>query len=278
MTNTEPGPSARADRTLDDWDTGSATQFFEYYEEKSNDPGTVQRFTAIRDTVLRCIGARNSPGKLDVLDVGCGAGTQSRMWSELGHRYVGVDINEPLIQLARQRAVQLGMPAQFEVGTATELPFADSCFDVSVLPELLEHVADWKGCLNEAARVLRPGGVMYVSTSNKLCPLQQEFNLPLYSWYPRSAQRYFERRASSDWPQLVNYAKYPAVHWFSYYALRDYLEPRGFACSDRFDLVDVEHKGRGARTVLSAIRSFPPLRLLGQVATPYTVIVATKTG
>ena len=79
MTNTKPSPSTRVDRTLDDWDTGSATQFFEYYEEKSKDPGTVQRFTAIRDTILRCIGARDSSGKLDVLDIGCGAGTQSRM-------------------------------------------------------------------------------------------------------------------------------------------------------------------------------------------------------
>jgi 2-polyprenyl-3-methyl-5-hydroxy-6-metoxy-1,4-benzoquinol methylase len=54
--------------------------------------------------------------------------------------------------------------------------------DVCLLPELLEHVADWQSCLNEAARVLRPGGLLYLSTTNVLCPRQQEFNLPLYSF------------------------------------------------------------------------------------------------
>jgi 2-polyprenyl-6-hydroxyphenyl methylase/3-demethylubiquinone-9 3-methyltransferase len=66
--------------------------------------------------------------------------------------------------------------------------------DVCLVPELLEHVREWRECLADFARVLRPGGVLVLTTNNKLCPVQQEFNLPLYSCTrPRSST------AASDW-------------------------------------------------------------------------------
>jgi len=213
---------------------------------------------------------------LDILDIGCGAGTQSHFWLRGGHHYWGVDINEPLIQLARDRLTEQGVNACFDVGSATALPCVDESVDICQMPELLEHVPDWQGCLNEAVRVLRPGGLIHISTSNKLCPRQDEFNLPLYSWYPSRFKRYFERRAKTDRPELANYAKYPAVNWFSVYDLRDYLQPRGFQCLDRFDLVDSTDKGPVARLILSLLRGAPPLRLLGHMATPYTLLIARK--
>jgi 2-polyprenyl-6-hydroxyphenyl methylase/3-demethylubiquinone-9 3-methyltransferase len=109
-----------------------------------------------------------------------------------------------------------------------------------------------------------------------LCPKQQEFTLPLYSWYPGPLKRYCERLAVTTHPALANYAKYPAVHWFSFYELRDYLKPLGFDCLDRFDLIDPAGKGTVARTVIGALRAVPPLRFLGHVATPSTYLVALK--
>jgi ubiquinone/menaquinone biosynthesis C-methylase UbiE len=258
------------------WDTGSHEDFYKYYEQQSLTPQTVARFQAATETLLRIYGPLPAGRKLDVLDIGCGAGTQSRFWIQGGHRYWGVDINEPLIQLARQRVTALGVDARFDVGSATELPCGDNTVDICQMPELLEHVADWQACLNEAIRVLRPGGLIYISTSSYLCPKQSEFILPLYSWYPRVLKRYFERRAVTDRPDLANYAKYPAVNWFSFYSLRRYLEPKGFRCLDRFDVVDVKGKGLAARMVLSALRGVFPLRLLGHVATPYSLVVAKK--
>ena len=254
------------------FDTSSHESFYEYYKTYSESPATLQRFGAIAEVVMRVRG--DSGEALDVLDVGCNAVTQSRFWASKGHRYLGVDINEPLVRLAQQRALEEGSGARYEVASATKLPFPDGSFDVCLLPELLEHIADWQSCLDEAARVLRPKGVLYISTSSWLCPKQQEFNLPGYSWYPAFIKRHVERRAVTDWPSVANYAKYPAVHWFSFYGLRRYLAPKGFRSFDRFDIMRLDNKSATARVIVASIHKLPPLRLLGHVLTEGTVIVA----
>ena len=260
----------------EEWDTASHADFYAYYEQASLSEKTMERFRLTTETLLRLMKSHGGPSTLDVLDVGCGAGAQSRFWLQQGHRYRGIDINQPLIELARNRAAQLALDARFDVGTATELPIETGSIDVCVLPELLEHVADWRSCVAEAARVLRPGGMMYINTSSKLCPVQQEFNLPLYSWYPAPLKRYFERRSLTDWPSLANFAKYPAVNWFSYYGLRRHLEPMGFQCLDRFELIDMHDKGAVGKAVVGVLRRSNLLRWLGQMATPYTLVLAIK--
>jgi ubiquinone/menaquinone biosynthesis C-methylase UbiE len=272
----EPKNADGTPRKLDAWDTGSHPEFLKSYEQRSRSAETADRFRSVRDKVLRVAGESMAGRRLRVVDIGCGAGAQSQFWTDLGHWYLGIDINEPLIVLARQRAGESGSDAQFEVGSATSLPCANDSADICLMPELLEHVVDWTSCVNEAIRVLRPGGFLYISTSNWLCPRQQEFNLPLYSWYPGRLKRYFERRALTDRPDLANFAKYPAVHWFSYYQLRGYLSARGLTCKDRFDLADARRKGRLAKAALAILQTVPPMRLLGHVCTPYTVVVANK--
>src|SRR5688572_8580604 len=168
----------------------SDPRFVRYYEEESLSPAAIERFRVVRDKVLG-LAARMGREKnvLRVLDVGCGAGSQSFVYAELGHHAVGVDVNEPLIQIARKRAEASKASAAFQLGSAAALPFDDASFDVCLLNELLEHVPEWQRCLDEAIRVLKPGGILYVSTTNFLCPRQQEFELPLYSWYPAPVKR-----------------------------------------------------------------------------------------
>jgi len=258
------------------WDHTTHQDFYDYYAAESQSEATLQRFREIQAVVLQVVAQTGLSPQLDVADIGCGAGTQSRLWAERGHRVFGVDVNEPLIRLAEKRAAEQGLAIKFEVGTATVLPWADRIMDVCLVPELLEHVADWQSCVNEAARVLRPGGLLYISTTNVLCPKQQEFNLPLYSWYPGLLKRYCERLAVTTRPAIANYAKYPAVNWFSFYGLRDYLAPLGFNCLDRFDLIDAAGKSAFARVVIRLLREASLLRFLGHMVTPSTYLVAVK--
>jgi len=257
------------------WDHSSHEQFFDYYARESESEEAIQRFVSIRDTVLRVMSSRfDAPDVLEVVDIGCGAGTSSIIWSQAGHRVHGLDVNEPLIELARKRAVEAGSEIDFRVGSATELPWADGSMDVCLVPELLEHVPDWVACINEFSRVLRPGGILFLTTTNKLCPIQQEFNLPLYSWYPGPVKRYFERLASTTHPQLAGHATYPAVNWFTFYGLRKALKSKGFESMDRFHVMDTSGRGFLAVSVIRLARKFSFINWLGHVATPHTQVVA----
>src|SRR5262249_24928325 len=100
------------------WDHSTRKEFFEYYAGESESEATLQRFRSVMTTILRVRGDGRAPQPLDVADVGCGAGTQARLWAGEGHRVHGVDINGPLIDLARERSARDGMLISFEVGTA----------------------------------------------------------------------------------------------------------------------------------------------------------------
>jgi 2-polyprenyl-6-hydroxyphenyl methylase/3-demethylubiquinone-9 3-methyltransferase len=252
-------------------------KFAEYYREASLSQGAMARFLSIKqvvDGVLHDSGRQNTP--LDVADIGCGAGTQCALWARDGHRVRGIDINSTLVDIARQRATELDLPIEYYKGSADALPWKDQSMDVCLVPELLEHVPNWRKCLDEFARILRPAGVIYLSTNNVLCPVQQEFDLPLYSWYPGFMKRRYERLAVTSRPELVNHAEFPAVHWFSYYRLRKAFSKRQFDVYDRFDAVRLEDKGRLARLAIGLIKTFPPLRFFGHVVTPYSAVVALK--
>ncbi len=251
--------------------------FYNYYAEQSVSSETIQRFEAIRrlvDRLLQTTG--HAQQTLKVADVGCGAGTQSIMWARDGHRTHGIDINNELIELARKRALDEGLAMQFTAGTASALPWETASMDVCLVPELLEHVAEWELCLDEFARVLKPGGALFLSTNNTLCPIQQEFDLPLYSWYPGFVKRRCEQLAVTAHPEWVNHAQFPAVNWFTFYQLKTELRKRGLTGYDRFDVTDENETGRLRRLAVALIRKVPPLRFAAHVCTPYTAVLAVK--
>jgi len=260
-------------------DHANRQEFVDYYAEKSTRPETIKHFRSIQAAILRVLKSFH-PGEqaFDVLDVGCNAGTQCMLWSEIGHRVHGLDISQPLLQLAEERAIDNGRTIEYRLGTATALPWVNESMDVCIALELLEHVEDWRTCLKEFIRVLRPRGVLFLTTTNAMCPRQDEFNLPAYSWYPAPLKRHFERLAMTIRPELANHAKYPAVNWFSPYGLKAELRADGFSCLDRFDLVDLSKKGPSTRLLVHAIRAVPLLRLIGYLCTNGTMVLGVKSG
>jgi SAM-dependent methyltransferase len=231
------------------WDHSTHEHVFDYYAEASVSDDAVVRFGRIRDAILRVMGRRNM-GMLDLADIGCGAESRSMAWAELGCRVHALDVNEPLITLARTRAAERRVSIDFRVGSATALAWA--------------------------TRVLRPGGALFLTTTNRLCPRQAESNLVSYRWYPNRLKNHFQRLAITTRPELVNYARYPVVHWFTFYGLRRFLSARRLRSLDLFDVIHAEEKGALATLVLAAVKRRSILRYAGQVCTPGTCIMAMK--
>ena len=258
-------------------DPSNGDPFVEYYKTQSLSPDTTERFRRVQELVFR---VRDKMGSgltnLSVADIGCNTGMQCITWASEGHEVFGLEINSDLLDVARDRCAQAGCDVSLTLGSATDMPWAASCMDVCLMPELLEHVEDWQSCLWEAARILRPGGVLYLSTTNRLCPRQMEYDLPMYSWYPDRLKRRYERLAVTTKPELVNHAVFPAVNWFTPYELIRELDEHGMNAFDHLDFVDQSEKSMLGRAALWAIDKFAFVRFLAHLATPYSMIVAVK--
>lgn len=101
----------------------------------------------------------------DVLDVACGVGYGTSILVRAGARRVlGVDFSDEAVEQARNR---VGDPADFLVGDLLNLPCKDDSFDLITCFETIEHVADPGRGLDELRRVLRPGGVLLLSSPNR---------------------------------------------------------------------------------------------------------------
>jgi len=248
--------------------------FVAYYEKQSTSPATIAHFRRVRDMLLCAL--PSTQGQVRVLDIGCGAGSFCQIWAESGFAVAGVDINSELITLAQNRMKAAGLSAEFHSSSAAALPWPDASFAIVTMPELLEHVEDWQSCLAEAIRVLAPGGVLYLSTTNVLCPVQSEFDLPLYSWYPKSLKRRCVRLATSTHPHWVQHASFPAVNWFSPKKLSALLSQQNMKVFNRFEIWAQYSQNRRKRMVGRIIGTIPVLDLLGQLATPSTILVARK--
>lgn len=97
------------------------------------------------------------------LDVGCGAGTYSRWLAGLGLRVIGADYSLPALIKARQREAA---NIAYCTADASRLPFPDHCADGLLCFGVLQAVWDSRPFMAEAARVLKPGGELWVDALN----------------------------------------------------------------------------------------------------------------
>jgi len=101
-------------------------------------------------------------GDQSILDVGCGfGGTLARLNdTKHGMRLTGINIDWRQIEICRTIAGRAGNALSWEVGDATSLPFSDAAFDRVFCVEAMFHFASRRRFFTEAARVLKPGGVL----------------------------------------------------------------------------------------------------------------------
>lgn len=104
---------------------------------------------------------------LRILDIGCGAGILSEPLTRLGARVTGLDPAPGNIEMARLHAEDAGLAIDYRKDSAETLAAAGERFDVVCAMEVVEHVRDPATFIATAAQLVRPGGLLFVSTLNR---------------------------------------------------------------------------------------------------------------
>jgi cyclopropane fatty-acyl-phospholipid synthase-like methyltransferase len=104
---------------------------------------------------------RVEPGDV-VVDVGCSEGLYARSVAAADARAIAVDHAVPFLRRTIERAGHDDLPVECVRALAQHLPLHDGVADSVVIGGSLNEIGDLEGCLREAARVLRPGGRLFV--------------------------------------------------------------------------------------------------------------------
>ncbi len=146
-----------------------------------------------------------------ILDQACGEGVWLNKFAELTHpsNVYGFDIDPDSVNKFK-KDTQTKIPhTNIKVCSAEELDFGDNFFDIVFSNEVLEHVNDDKKSVEEALRVLKPGGKFIIFTPNRGWPFETHGmffrgkyywgNIPLLPWMPKFIRKKFS-------PHVRNYS------------------------------------------------------------------------
>ena len=104
---------------------------------------------------------------LSILDVGCGGGLVCEPLKRLGGDITGIDAGEQNISVASAHAKDMGLDIHYSHQTAEDLVESGQQFDVVLALEIVEHVQDVPLFLASLERLVKPGGLLIMSTLNR---------------------------------------------------------------------------------------------------------------
>ncbi len=104
---------------------------------------------------------------LSILDIGCGGGLLCEPLARMGATVTGLDASPEMIKAAKAHAAKAGMKIDYRAESAETFAKSRKKFDIVVVMEILEHAADASSLLSAAAAMMKPGGLLILSTVNR---------------------------------------------------------------------------------------------------------------
>jgi SAM-dependent methyltransferase len=165
------------------------------------------------------------------LEVGCGCGAISVALARAGARATGVEVDADAAQVARGLAALSSQNVRVILYDGRRMPFRDATFDYCISTSVFEHCENPVAVLGELARVIVPGGVVYLSFPNRWYPYDSHTGLWLIPWLPPTLRRAVCRLAGRSMPEDYG------LSFYSYPSFRRLCRAAGVRLEPRLDVV-----------------------------------------
>jgi ubiquinone/menaquinone biosynthesis C-methylase UbiE len=186
---------------------------------------------------------RISPGER-VLDIGTGTGNGALLAAARGAHATGIDPSESLLQQARKRASEAGLAVDFAVGSAENIPFPDSSFDVLIDVFSLIFVAEPQAAVKEMARVLAPGGRILWT-----------------GWVPEGTVVEIVKTSAEAQAKALGRPSYSYSAWYDRAALTGLFAPYGLSVS--LEEHELRYAAPSPQAWLEGVAGAHPLTIVG---------------
>src|SRR5882757_4893549 len=199
--NSSAGFSASAASTVDPAEIAKFSKLSDEWWDPRGKMAPLHKINPLRLTYIRDAACRkfernvkslNCLSGLRLLDIGCGAGLLCEPFTRLGAQVIGIDPSATNIAAAKLHADKGHLSIDYRCATVEEMDLRER-FDIVLAMEVIEHVTDVGVFLNCCTAMLKPGGMMVVSTLNRnwksfaLAIVGAEYVL---RWLPRGTHRW----------------------------------------------------------------------------------------
>ena len=219
---------------------------------KKNENWYSRRLTLIRRIT-------DFPSGLRCLDVGSGMGLFSIFLALNRFDVSAIEPDDELIERSKDNFNIMNVKCNVQKGKAENIPFKSNSFDGVFSSSVLEHVNDWRLALAEMVRVLKPGGIFYLFTSNRQCLFQNEVNdFPFFSWLPQNFQRRYVQYCIKYRPDKINFTQFPVRVFFTYGQHKNELRKLNCYPYEAYELYNPNYFigwRKGLRCILSLLKN-----------------------
>jgi 2-polyprenyl-6-hydroxyphenyl methylase/3-demethylubiquinone-9 3-methyltransferase len=154
--------------TTENIDHAEKSKFDALASEWWDPDGELQTLHDINPTRLGYIEDHIDLTDKKILDVGCGGGLLTEALASKGGLVTGVDISEQLVKVADEHAKQANLNITYSCKTVEDFSSEHkNTFDIITCMELLEHVPDTESIINACMHLIKPGGLLFLSTINR---------------------------------------------------------------------------------------------------------------
>ena len=186
---------------------------------------------------------------LKILNLGCGMGGLSTALALAGAQVISLDYNLAYCEITRLRGQRYNLNLSLVNGAGEDLPFTSSTFDVVICLDVLEHVQQPEKLLAEASRVLKQGGLLYLTAINRYAFNDPHYHVYGVNWLPRRfAPRYLDLLGrQKDNSRFHDRQTLAEMHYYRYGDL--------FSLAQRHSFTQLEELGE-----LELTEATPPLK------------------